>query len=322
MKKTDTEILKFSGKATENRLINTAVDMRFNRAEIENAMFQHSVLCQAFLPYRNPGDEVELWERNQGNASLCIQTLKVKHFETGERVSLGLPYGTKARLILAHINSQAIITQNPAVNVADSMTGFIKRIGLADTGRNIKEVKNQLSRIAASILSVSYYIPEQKRSINTDFKLVRSYDLWFPKDERQRILWSSQIELSEEYFKSLIDHAIPLDERALAALSHNAMGLDVYSWLAQRLHRIPTGNPQFITWKAIKDQFGTDFGRMDNFKAHFREVLKLVKLVYQDARVTEIENKGFNLFQSLSPVPKDKTFHFLKKPDEKNDEKK
>ena len=90
--------------------------------------------------------------------------------------------------------------------------------------------------------------------------------------------------------------------------------MDVYAWLAQRLHRIEFGNPQFITWKAIKDQFGADYGRMDNFKAHFREVLQSVKLVYSDARITEVENKGFNLFNSLPPIPKDKSYHFLNIP--------
>jgi hypothetical protein len=28
--------------------------------------FQHTVFCQAGLPYRNPGNDVRLWERQQG----------------------------------------------------------------------------------------------------------------------------------------------------------------------------------------------------------------------------------------------------------------
>jgi len=48
------------------------------------------------------------------------------------------------------------------------------------------------------------------------------------------------------HFVSLQKHAVPLDERALAALSHSAMALDIYAWLAQRLHRVPRGRPQFI----------------------------------------------------------------------------
>ena len=59
---------------------------------------------------------------------------------------------------------------------------------------------------------------------------------------------------------------MPFDERAIAALSHSAMGLDIYAWLAQRLHRVQPGKPAFIPWTALKDQFGWHYGRMDNFK--------------------------------------------------------
>jgi hypothetical protein len=300
----------YSDKPVQDRVITNAIEIRNNLAQIENAMFQHSVLCQAFLPYRDPGDDVTLWEREQGNASLIIQCLRKKHPGTGEHITLGLPYGTKARLILAYINSQAIMTQSPLIDVAESMTSFVRRIGIANTGRNIGEVKNQLARIASSILSLTYKVSDTK-TINADFKLIRSYDLWFPKDDRQKVLWTSEIELTPEYFGSLVEHAIPLDERALAALSHNAMALDVYAWLAQRLHRVK--DVQFITWKAMKDQFGTGYDRMADFKTQFRKVLKIVMLVYREARITEAKNEGFHLFNSPSPVPKNKTFHLLDK---------
>jgi hypothetical protein len=307
------EIIPYNGNGTEAKLIDAAIDMRLNGADITNAMFQHSVLCQAFLPYQNLGDEVTLWERTQGNASLYIQCLKKKHPETNEFITLGIPYGTRARLILAYINSQAVITQNPKVDVGDTMTAFIHKIGIESTGRNIADVKNQLARIAASVLSLTYKVSDN-RTLNADFKLIRDYDLWFPKDDKQRIIWSSEIELSQDYFQSLAEHAIPLDERALAALSNNPMKLDVYAWLAQRLHRVPAGKPQFITWQAMKEQFGMGYGRMIDFKIHFREVLKSVKLVYPDANVAEIKDRGFQLHNSLSPIPKAKTFHFLDKP--------
>jgi len=302
---------KYSNKPIENKIVTSAVEIRTNLAQIENAMFQHSVLCQAFLPYRNPGDDISIWKRKQGNASLIIQCLQKEHPESGDFVTIGLPYGTKARLILAFINSQSIITQNPRVDVTDSMTAFIERIGIANTGRNIKEVKNQLARIASSVLSLTYKVSDT-RTLNADFKLIKTYDLWFPKNKQQRVLWNSEIELTQEYFGSLMEHAIPLDERALAALSHNAMALDTYMWLAQRLHRVK--DIQFITWKAMKDQFGEGYARMADFKKQFRKVHTIVKLVYRDAMIAEVKTKGFQLLNSPSPVPKQKTHHFLEMP--------
>lgn len=35
--------------------------------------------------------------------------------------------------------------------------------------------------------------------------------------------------------------AVPLNETAVMRLAHNAMALDIYTWLAQRLHRVPEG---------------------------------------------------------------------------------
>ena len=54
------------------------------------------------------------------------------------------------------------------------------------------------------------------------------------------------VRLSQDYFESLQKHAVSLDERAVTALAHSAMGLDVYTWLAQRVHRVPPEKPPFF----------------------------------------------------------------------------
>ena len=68
-------------------------------------------------------------------------------------------------------------------------------------------------------------------------------------------------------------------------LAGSAMGLDVYGWLAQRLHRIKPNAPAFITWAALKGQFGWHYKRMNQFKAEFRQTLRQVLTVYPAARV-------------------------------------
>jgi hypothetical protein len=138
--------------------------------------------------------------------------------------------------------------------------------------------------------------------VQTKFDIIKAFDLWFPRDERQRVLWTSQIQLSEDYFNSLSQHAVPLNIEALTALAHSAMAIDIYSWLAQRLHRIE--GSQFVGWANLKEQFGQAYTRMDNFKRDFRSSLRLVKTVYKEARIEEIENKGFTLLNSPSQISK------------------
>jgi Plasmid encoded RepA protein len=285
----------------KNRLHDSALELILKPATIQDAMFQHSVLCQTFLPYRNPGDDVTTWEQQQGNVSLAVQSMKAFNPETQKLEVVGLPYGTKSRLIMAHINSQAIKTQNKTLDIESSLSGFIKTLGLTTDGRTINDTKDQLRRLTTSIISLGYFSDEKNYQV--DLKIVKGFDINFNKDLNKRVNWSSEIILTDDYYNSLMQHAIPLDERALAALSHNAMALDIYAWLAQRLHRIAYGTPQFVSWQNLKDQFGGGYKDMKKFKEVFRKTLFFVRLQYQAARLDEDNNKGFILHNSPTPIP-------------------
>ena len=286
-------------KAKE-RAIRTAIQIETE--PVEQISYQHTVLCQTSLPYRNPGQDVLRWERRQGDVHLLIEAGSAKNPEADKYVQLGLPFGPKPRLILAHLNDQAIKTGKSTIEVEDSLTAFVKRIqGRRPTGPELGKFKDHLGRLSAALIRMA--VVRDGRAVQVDSKIVTAFDLWFPKDEHQRVLWPSTIQLSADYFNSLQKHAVPLDERAMAVLAHSSMALDLYAWLAQRLHRIPENHPQFITWKAIKDQFGQGYGRMNNFKSAFRTALTQVLIQYQAARVDEDE-RGLTLWNSLPPVPK------------------
>ena len=191
-------------------------------------------------------------------------------------------------------------TGSPDIEVEDSLTAFVCRIGLSQDGRSIRTVKDQLSRLSAAEIRLAVaYGEAQARQVNAH--IVSGFDLWFPKDERQRVLWPSTVTLSLDYFESLQRHAVPLDERAIAALSHSAMGLDIYCWLAQRLHRVNPGKPAFIPWTALRDQFGWHYGRMDKFRQVFRQTLDMVLSQYRGARL-ELDDRGMTLRNSPPPV--------------------
>jgi hypothetical protein len=87
------------------------------------------------------------------------------------------------------------------------------------------------------------------------------------------------------------------------------MGLDVYAWLAERLHRIDPGKPAFVPWTALKGQFGVDYDRIRAFRAVFLRTLGQVKVAYPDARVGEEISAaglqaGLRLEHSRPPVTK------------------
>lgn len=291
---------KENGRSSlQQKQINSATLIHCEPGTIDKAEFQHTVLCQTCLPYSNPG-EAPIWKRNQGSVSLAVQTTKIFNPVTKDYDFVGLPYGPKARLLLSHFNTEAIKTQSKDIHVKDSMTSFIKSMGFDTNGRTVKSVKDQLRRLSTSIISLGY-TEDGKTGVQVNLQIVKGFDLP-PDNIYQKSLWPGYIRLTDDYFNSLLNHAIPLDQRALRALANNAMALDIYAWLTQRLHRIPISRPQFIAWAVMWEQFGSSYVRIDKFKMVFRHTLSIVKLQYLDARIEEVKNRGFNLYSSPPPI--------------------
>ncbi len=260
-------------------------------------LFAHTVFCQTGLPYRNPGDARE-WEQVNGAARLKVLAGEAMHPETGEFMKVGLPYGPKPRLILAHLNGEALRRQSPEIEIDHSLTAFVKRLRLDPKGRNVVTIKDQLARLSASSIRLGYV--RDGRAVTINSQIVTAFDLWFPKDG-QRVLWPSVVKLSADYFDSLTRHAVPLHETALAALSGNAMALDVYAWLAQRLHRVDPAKPVLVPWPALRMQFGWHYDRLVHFRPVFRKTLGMVVSQYRGARV-ELDHRGLALSHSATPV--------------------
>ena len=263
--------------------------------------YQHTVLCQTCLPYRDPG-EARIWERRQGAVFLALEAGRVWHPRMQKMIDVGLPYGSRPRLILAHLNREALLHDSPRIEVESSLTAFVKRV-LKHHSPNTREIgrfKDQLTRLSAALIRMAVSLPND-RGYQADTKIIDFMELWGGKDGRQRALWPAVVELSPRYFDTLRKHAVPLDERAIGALANSPMALDVYAWLAQRLCRIRPKRKQFVSWAALQDQFGIGYGRVRDFKKHFRAVLTAVHGQYHGAKFN-LNDRGMTLMYSLPPV--------------------
>lgn len=76
------------------------------------------------------------------------------------------------------------------------------------------------------------------RAVSTKETVIKGLELWTPNDARQKVLWPTTVQFSADYFESLMVHDVPLNEQAIKRLAESSMGLDVYTWLTERLHRI------------------------------------------------------------------------------------
>lgn len=232
------------------------------------------------------------------------------HPDKQELVQIGLPFGPKARLILAHLNGEALRAGSPEIEVERSLTGFVKRLRLDSGGRTINTIKEQLTRLSAAQITLGMIRDGRAFTINS--QIVTAFDLWFPKVDGPRVLWPSMLRLSMDYFDSLTQHAVPLHDRALMALSGNAMALDVYAWLAQRLHRVDATKPMLVPWPALQAQFGWHYAHLFEFRRVFKQTVQLVHAQYRAAQI-EIDGRGMMLRHSQPPV-KGRTALVISKP--------
>jgi hypothetical protein len=268
----------------------------------------HSVLALCGFPYRRPSDDQQDFIREYGNNSLVVQAGYLKDPATGKMVRQGLPYGPKARLMMLHVCSMALHQNSATIEVADSMSAFIRELGYQVQGGprgTIAQFKEQLHRLSAARMTIGLWdANSSSKTIHT--QPIRAFDIWLPSDPDQKTLWNSTLQLDQEFFQSLKQHALPVDIRALRALANSAKQMDMVLWFGYRLRNLQ--RPYMISWRALQDQFGSEIKRHRKFQESFADDLKVIKEVFPKLSATLTE-EGLKLFPAdaealLLPVRK------------------
>ena len=284
----------------QQRLMDAAVTIATEPPDDIN--YQHSILCQVGLPRSKV--KATTFERRSQTAILSVEAGKL--FDGKDLVQQFVPYGPKARLALGYIHTTAIRTKSPIIDIGDSTREFLSLIGLkSDDGRTYKLVRQQLMALAACRFTLGYFGQSGAPStLNT--VPVKRFELWTHDDvEGQRSIWPGVIELRDDYYNDLIQHGVPYDPRAYAALAHSALSQDVYLMLCYRLHKLNAKGLK-VTWKQWQEQFGHEYSGADslrNFKDRFIPAVKDALSVYPDANV-EIVTGGLMLKKSKPAVSK------------------
>ena len=258
--------------------------------------FTHAVLCQVGLP-RSKTDAREFM-RKSGDAWVNVQAGWLD--EGKGPVQQPIPYGAMPRLALAWVSSYAKRYNTREIPIGDSAADFLRLMGYDRQGGRYSTLRPQMHALAACRLQLGF----KGRTFNG--QPVEQFDAWVADGKAgQRSLWPGVMKLSEGYFNSLMESAVPLDNRALHALKGSALALDVYAWLAHRLHRIE-GRPVILHWKSIREQFAQEYKGQDpdkDFKKQFLPILRNVQVVYPQAKVKQVTG-GLMLMASPPPIPK------------------
>ena len=260
------------------------IALQFLADESVETGFVHPSMCLTVLPHR-PTPPNQIWARSSPQASL-----EVVPIQAPDSTYRGVPYGPKARLILLYLQGEAIKTGTRVIELGRSMRQWLLAMGVRDCGLNYKTVLEQAKRIENSLIRFNYTSPDGKGRWQDS--IIRGGFDPFAGD--------GSVELSEGFYRALREHPVPVAESAIRYLADTCMPLDLYLWLAYRLHSL--NRPTTISWQALHAQFGAATKEVFHFKPRFTRDLKLALSVYPEARV-ELFEGGVRLFPSPPAVP-------------------
>lgn len=280
-------------------------------------------LVQATLPYREPKGDPPAWGRTNGKISLVIQpgyylkqvvetTPNGRTKTTQVPTSLGYPYGSIPRLLLAWIGREVKQNKQREIVLGNSLTQFMQELGInnATGGKNgsITRLREQMRRTFASKIAILDNPDIAQEALdwrNESFNLVDKSSIWWdPKSPEQPDLFESRIALSERFYEELAFNPVPVDMRVLRELKNNPSALDLYCYMTYTMFTLR--REKLVSWESLLMQFGSELstsGNIRKFRWQFKQALSLVQVVYPEANVV-LDKAGLVMRPSKTSVKK------------------
>jgi hypothetical protein len=250
--------------------------------------FLPRILVLTTLPHSRPN--THRFERVNGRYALRLEA----------RRSVGLPYGTYPRLILAYLTTQAVRTKSPEIDLGRTPNEFARKLGLPSISGprgTTTRLLDQLQRLSSTRLSWQTVKDFQTREGGSGFVVATDPGLqrWTARLLRREPPWNPTLLLGREFFQETTRSAVPVDLRAIHHLRRSPLAIDIYVWLTYRMSYLR--RPCLIPWTALEAQFGSEYARARDFRRRFLAQLRNVLLAYPTARVGQ-SDAGLRLYPS------------------------
>jgi hypothetical protein len=224
--------------------------------------------------------------------------------------SIGYPYGTVPRLLLFWLTTEAVRTKKRRIELGNTLAGFMRDLGLdpAHGGKkgDARRLREQMRRLFSSRISFQQSLERDdgaqgQRWLNMDVAPKGEY-WWNPQSPEQGALWGSWLELGEDFFSAITSSPVPVDVRALRALKQSPLALDLYAWATYRTFAATQKKQsQFVSWKQLSQQLGTDYADPKNFKRKAKETFRKIEAVYPALIIKEARG-GFTIHPSAPAI--------------------
>ena len=278
--------------------------------ETQSIGLSYTGFCLTSLPHKRLADD-QAWEKKGHRVSLLVEPGRMKA-PAGDRsgtrgpgrtILYGVPYGARARMILLYLQTQAVRTGSREIELGRSMRAWLERMGVAYGGETARALREQAARISACSLKFFWEDEERGGEGWAAGRIVTS-GLRFQSargvgGEAQESFWEDRVELDATFYQALRKHPVPLLEAAIRQLRDRSMSLDLYVWLAWRLHTLERETS--ISWPALFGQFGEGYAQLRHFRPRLVDALGAAVAAYPEARV-EVEEAGIRLRPSRPPI--------------------
>jgi hypothetical protein len=285
--------LKAAESEGDRRAIEAAIS--YMSDEEAGVGFLYSGWCQAALPHKKLADEA-VWKVQTERVTLVVEPGR-RNLLGDHTEFVGVPYGSRARLILLYLQSEALRTKSRDIELGRSLHAWLGRLGIPIGGKSFRDVREQADRLSRCRLT--FHVQQGGRAGLINQNIVDAAMFVAGDDGGQDSLFVETARLSETFFQQLQKHPVPLEEPAIKAISNNSQALDVYCWLAYRLHVLPA--PRTITWPSLYAQFGSSYKKLAHFKMRFVDSLKVAIAVYPAANI-DLDERGLIIKPSPPPV--------------------
>jgi len=265
--------------------------------------YLYSGFAMTALPHRRLPSDNDAWQRTNGHFSLMVEPGFIPGPD-GEPWRQGVPFGSRARLILLYLQSEAIRTGSPEVRLGNTMHHWLERMGVKSGGSSYAAIRDQARRLSACRLTISWTAEDGRNGFERA-NIVNAV-LQPPSASGPGGAWDETARLSPEFFEALREHSLPVSENAIKAIQNSSAVIDVYVWLCYRLFTLTRVTD--IPWAALREKFGPEYKHLRQFRAKFVPALKEALAVYPEANV-ELLPEGLRLLPSRPAMPAPRTFY-------------
>lgn len=261
------------------------------------------VLCG--IPVRRPSKHTLEYSRQNGRFRLRV----IGHPD------YGLPFG-QDRLLLIWIATMATWQKTREIRFR-SAAAILETFGLPKDGRYYKRLIAGFERIFYStfFFSSDQQVGEATIMERRSFRFVRDAKLWYVEPSASEATASPQpraenvIVLSEEFWKEIQEHPIPVDLAVVKALADSPGNLDLYVWLVWRgwTAKAPVTVPLFGP-EGLVSQLGiSEKLRERDFRRQIGRWVKVIRHLWPDCPASLAESATSLFLKRVKSCPQSPT---------------